>query len=83
MRCRTTAERPHGKLQRQGPHAEVTRRGGCHDPRREQRRGEDVGRRAAGHIMNDRGGSAAGPKPGAASFTVKLGSDYIFLPIRR
>jgi hypothetical protein len=33
----------------------------------------DVGRRAAGHIMIDRGGSAAGPKPGAASSSEKLG----------
>jgi hypothetical protein len=27
-------------------------------------------------LLNDRGGSAAGPKPGAASFTVKLGGAH-------
>jgi hypothetical protein len=37
--------------------------------RRDQRRESDVGRRAAGHVRDDRGGSAAGPKPGRAGFS--------------
>jgi hypothetical protein len=37
--------------------------------RRDQRRESDVDRRAAGHVLHDRGGSAAEPRPGRDGFS--------------